>query len=166
MHVYDTSLCQELSFSLFLYYRHKPGGITYPQASSNLTMLGTSVSYWVKTKNCLLSSLLTSHLCYLFLFSFLHSTRAISLLSLVCILHNYFLVFWSTAHYLCWFKTWLLTGISIEFPQSFKHLLSASIQIQQTLTEFLHVHFTLIAAAILRSYHYLYFIEKQTTQRS
>lgn len=76
------------SFGLFLYYRHQTGGITYPQASSNLAMLGTPVSSWVKSKNCLLSSLLTFHLCYLFLFGFLHSTRAISPLSLVCILHN------------------------------------------------------------------------------
>lgn len=116
MNVHDTSLCQDL-LVCFSTTGTNQVVITYSQASSNLAMLGTPVSSWVKTKNCLLSSLLTSHLCYLFLFSFLHSTRTISPLSLVCILHNDLLVFWPTAHYnyVCWFKTWLLTGISIEF---------------------------------------------------
>lgn len=41
--------------------------------------------------------------------------------------------------------------MSMEFPQSFKHLLSASIQIQQTFTELLQAHFTLIVTATLRS---------------
>lgn len=40
--------------------------------------------------------------------------------------------------------------MSMEFPQSFKHLLSASIQIQQTFTELLQAHFTLIAIPTLR----------------
>lgn len=40
--------------------------------------------------------------------------------------------------------------------------MSTSIQIQQTFTEFLQVHFTLTDGATLWSYYYLYFIEKQT----
>lgn len=113
-----TYFCQELSSAcLFTLGTNQVVSYHCRQALS-LAMLGIALSSWLDKEMCVVN-------CYLLIvgFSSLQSTIAISLFCYTYTQYQSWL-FLSTYNYICWLKSWLTP---IEFLQSFKHSLSASI---------------------------------------